>query len=92
MTRFFQRYRVLRLAMERKDAGFTRWDAANDVGCFELAARIGELEAEGVRFERRAHTFKNRYGDRVHGTTYALTECPPALAAHIAQLRLENPQ
>jgi hypothetical protein len=79
-----QRYRVLRLAIEtgREDLGFTRWDAASLVGCFELASRIGELESEGVRFERTSETLRNRYGDRVRVMTYRLAECPPSLAAY----------
>lgn len=76
-----QRYRVLQLALAWPE-GFTRWEAAMEVGCFELASRIGELEAEGVRFDRRAVTDRNRYGDRVRMTVYTLTDCPPVLRAH----------
>ena len=89
--KFLQRYRVLQLAIQRKGLGFSRWDAANEVGCFELASRIGELEAEGVEFTRRRYTALNRYGDRVRGVTYDLHYCPPVIAAHIATLRMTRP-
>lgn len=89
MTRFPQRYRVLQLALERLGRGFTRWDAANDVACFELASRIGELEAEGVEFNRETEAIRNRYGDTVRHMRYDLAYAPPSLVAHVT-LRKEQ--
>ena len=74
-----QRYRVLRLALGTPD--FTRRDAAYHVGCFELASRIGELEAEGARFARDRRVIPDRYGRPSRVTAYRLTHCPPALGA-----------
>lgn len=83
VTRVPQRYRVLQLALT-SPTGFTRQDAAVDVGCYELASRIGELEAEGVEFERITHTDYNRYNDPVRVMVYRLRYCPPVLAAHLS--------
>lgn len=51
----------------------TRLDAAREIGCFELASRIGELEARGVKITRRREKSKNRFGDTVQYVRYALT-------------------
>lgn len=75
-----QRYRILNMAINSGMSGFTRWDAAFTVGCFELASRIGELESEGVTFDRITHTDKNRYGDSVQVMTYRLRYCPLEVA------------
>jgi hypothetical protein len=75
-----QRYRVLRLAMDRAGHGFTRLDAATEVGCYELASRIGELEAEGVVFHRARFVAPNRYGDITQGVRYTFLSCPKHLA------------
>jgi hypothetical protein len=71
-----QRDRILYLLIQQGAAGVTRQDAAQIVGCFELASRIGELEADGCRIERRRFTATNRFGDRVHGTRYVLASVP----------------
>ena len=74
-----QRYRVLRHALGT--FSFTRADAAYHVGCFELAARIGELEAEGARFARDRRVMPDRYGRPARVTEYRLTHCPSTLRA-----------
>lgn len=78
MTRVLQRYRILHLAMNSAP-GFTRRDAAIVVGCYELASRIGELEAEGAEFDKVRHQERNRYGDLTHYTVYRLRHAPPEL-------------
>ena len=80
-----QRLRVLQLALQRGNDGFTRWDAATEVGCFELASRIGELEAEGVTFHRHKHTARNRWGDKITVMTYRLTHAPQPILDHLRQ-------
>ena len=77
-----QRERVLLLAADRQYAGFTRLDAVQFVGCFELASRIGELEADGCTFARQTETVATRYGALTHATRYRLTYAPPSLVAH----------
>jgi hypothetical protein len=81
-----QRYRVLQMALVRGDAGFTRWDAARDVGCFELASRLGELRSEGVVFTRDTSTARNRFQDTVRVMTYRVKHIPNALILHLAEL------
>ena len=65
-----QRQRVLDYV--KKHRSITRREAAIEIGCFELASRIGELEAEGHKFERERVTTKNRYGDKIPITRYTL--------------------
>jgi hypothetical protein len=60
------------LAYVKDNGSITRLQAANDIGCFELASRIGELEAEGLEFVRERLSGRNRYGDKVHWTKYSL--------------------
>jgi hypothetical protein len=78
VTRVPQRYRILHMALH-SPSGFTRSDAAIVVGCYELASRIGELEAEGVTFQKVRYSSRNRYGDRVSYMVYTLDECPTEL-------------
>jgi hypothetical protein len=63
--------------------GFTRSDAAIVIGCYELSSRIGELEKEGVEFQKIVHSARNRYGDPVHYTVYSLLHCPTELRRKI---------
>lgn len=76
--KMLQRHRVLALAHDRAQVGegFTRMDSAWVIGCFELASRIGELEAEGCHFDRENIRVQNRYGDLVRATRYTLTHAP----------------
>lgn len=74
-----QRYRVLQYIAEM--GSITRLSAANHVGCFELASRIGELEAEGCVFLRYRNVTKNRYGDTVRFMRYQIDTAPAELLA-----------
>ena len=72
MAKITQRERVLNYITAY--GSITRLDAANAIGCFELASRIGELESEGHRFNRQTECSRNRYGDKVHYTRYTLAK------------------
>lgn len=76
MKRPLQRHRVLQYAIARGAEGFTRRDAAYYVGCYELASRIGELEAEGVTFKRASESGRNMWGDPVRWTRYEYVSAP----------------
>ena len=67
-----QRERVLQYI--RETGSITRMDAAVEIGCHELASRIGELEAQGYKFTKKTEKGKNRYGDPTHWTRYSLKE------------------
>lgn len=67
-----QRQRVLQYIKEH--GSITRMKAAQMIGCFELASRIGELEAEGYKFKRSIVKSLNRYGDKIHYMKYELDE------------------
>ena len=68
--RVTQRERVLQFI---KDTGsITRASAAAELGCHELASRIGELEKEGYQFLRVKEKGENRYGDKVRWVRYSL--------------------
>lgn len=72
MGRTTQRARVLQFMQEF--GSITRNDAAVQIGCHELASRIGELEAEGWEFNRKRECGKNRYGDHTHWIRYSIKE------------------
>jgi hypothetical protein len=72
MPKVTQRQRVLQYCKEHKN--ITRLKAATEIGCFELASRILELEAEGHKFDRKMAKGKNRYGDTVRWMVYTLVE------------------
>ena len=76
-----QRHRILQFAAFRGSEGFTRADAAYYVGCYELASRIGELEARGATFKRERETGLNMFGDPVRFMRYRLTSAPRNLIA-----------
>ena len=44
--------------------------AMEEFGCMRLAARIGELQAEGENIKMRMLKSKNRYGQVVHYAQY----------------------
>lgn len=70
MTKINQADRVLQFIKE--NGSITRLQAANEVGAFELASRIGELEDKGYSFTRDPIKVKNRYGDSVRIMRYSL--------------------
>ena len=52
----------------------TRIQSFLDLGVCELSSRIGELEEDGYKFDRKPMTLKNRYGVTVTVTEYSLKE------------------
>ncbi len=50
------------------------WEAFRDLGITRLAARISDLEREGIRFNRKQEAVVNRYGDKVYYTRYSIAE------------------
>lgn len=50
------------------------WEAFRDLGITRLAARIADLERDGVRFSRKREAVTNRYGDKVYYTRYSIGE------------------
>lgn len=51
-------------------------EAMNLYGIQRLAARIAVLKQNGYKFETETTCGKNRFGDKVHYTTYVLVEEP----------------
>ena len=47
-------------------------DALRDLGVMRLAARIGELEAEGIQIIHERETGENRLGEKVTYSRYRL--------------------
>lgn len=47
-------------------------DALRDLGVMRLAARIGELEAEGIEIIHERETGENRLGEKVTYSRYRL--------------------
>lgn len=62
----------------------TRAEAASELGIFELAFRIGELEARGFRVRRERVEVQNRWLETCHVTRYSL-EFDPERAPAEAQ-------
>lgn len=50
--------------------------AMNEYGIQRLAARIAVLRDQGYTFDTETTAGKNRFGDKVHFTTYVLTGEP----------------
>ncbi|WP_162930902.1 helix-turn-helix domain-containing protein [Lactococcus allomyrinae] len=70
MGKISQSDRILQFIKEK--GSITRLQAANEVGAFELSARIVELEREGYTFIKEPIKVKNRYGDTVRVMQYSL--------------------
>lgn len=55
-------------------------DAWNYLGITKLSTRVGEMERNGIQFERVRVSTKNRYGEKVQYMTYKLKKdkciCP----------------
>ena len=47
-------------------------EAFRDLGITRLAARIADLESNGVCFSRQIEMVLNRYGEKVYFTRYSL--------------------
>lgn len=56
----------------REVGPITPIDALRDYGCMRLAARIGELRAEGYAIVKDREQNVNRYGERVTYAKYQL--------------------
>lgn len=70
MPKISQSERILQFIKEK--GSITRLQAANEIGAFELFARIVELEREGYLFLKEPIKVKNRYGDTVRVMRYSL--------------------
>lgn len=53
-----------------KHGSITSMDAFIDLGITRLAARIADLEHQGVKISRETIYSKNRFGEKVHFTSY----------------------
>ena len=62
------------IAYCRENGSITAKEAADDLGCMRLAARIADLEKEGYVFNRKKVESVNRYGGKVWFTRYSLKE------------------
>ena len=49
-------------------------EAFRDLGITRLAARIADLENDGVHFNRKREMVVNRYGEKVYFTRYSIGE------------------
>ena len=49
-------------------------EAFKDLGITRLAARIADLESNGVLFNRKREMVVNRYGEKVYFTRYSIGE------------------
>lgn len=56
----------------RRNGGITAKEAADNLGCMRLAARIADLEKEGHNFHRVKEESRNRFGQKVYFTRYSL--------------------
>ena len=45
-------------------------EAFSDLGITKLATRISEMRRDGIDFNQRMETSKNRYGEKVHYMRY----------------------
>lgn len=50
------------------------WEAFRDLGITRLAARISDLEREGIAFDRKREAVTNRYGETVYYTRYSIAK------------------
>ena len=56
----------------KENSTLNRAISAFELGIFELAARICELEQQGYRFERKSVKLRNRYNKPYSCTEYKL--------------------
>ena len=78
MRKSKQRERVLELLQR---GPVTRISAVEEIGCFELAARIVELKSLGHRIVSKTVAGKNRFGDAVRYSEYTWVGGPMPRAA-----------
>ena len=58
----------------RENGSISALEAAMDIGCLQLSARICEMQKIGFKFTKQRVKSKNRYGDEVHYMRYRLDE------------------
>lgn len=58
----------------RENGSISALEAAMDIGCLQLSARICELQKMGFNFTKQTVKSKNRYGDPVHYKRYRLDD------------------
>ena len=63
---------IVRAHLE-KNGAISTWDAFELYGITRLAARIADLEKQGVEFTRNWVTKRNRYGDTISYVEYGLS-------------------
>ena len=56
----------------RQEGSITAAETMREIGCYRLAARIAELEAEGHSISRKSEKSRNRFGRSVTFTRYGL--------------------
>ena len=49
-------------------------EAFNDLGVTRLASRVSDLKKQGVKFEKKMETRKNRFGQKVSYMRYRVIE------------------
>lgn len=69
-TRPSQEKQILSYLQEHKT--ITGLDALKEFGCMRLPARISVLKSQGYKFSTETVNVKNRYGQTVRVTAYAL--------------------
>ena len=60
--------------MRAHDGKISSREAMNEYGIERLAARIQVLRSDGYKIRSESTAGVNRYGDKVHYTTYVLEE------------------
>ena len=60
------------IAYIKEYGSITPYEAFADLGITKLATRISEMTAQGMEFDRKMETSKNRYGQNVHYMRYSL--------------------
>ena len=56
----------------RETGSITAWEAYKEIGCMQLATRLGELESLGWQFNRKKESSLNRWGEKVCFTRYSI--------------------
>lgn len=65
-----QNERVMRYICEF--GSISSWEAFRDLGITRLAARIADIERDGIQFSRQREATTNRYGEKTYYTRYSL--------------------
>lgn len=57
-----------------KHGSISSLEAFQQLGITRLAARVADMEADGIHFKRVSEETTNRYGDKVRYTRYSFAE------------------